>query len=1159
MADNEILIDQIVNLTATGQQVDELLKQINRIDERIQQINKQQIQLGSITSLVELRRITDELQKSTSQLTKAVVDTANSRKAATKVELDAQKALDGSTAAGLRAAKSKTEESKQNLNAAKSTRELERAKQEELKTQKLLQDQSDRDQRKKEQQAAKEAALQRQIANEYLNLSKRYNELALEAKNYAITLGENHPTTIQATKDAFELGEYLKKLDAMVGQHKRNVGNYSSAFTGLHYSLQQIIREAPTLAISFQMFALAASNNLPIFFDAIRTAREENVKLAADGMKPVPVLAQLGKSLFSLSTVLALGVTLFTIYAGKLSEWVQKLIDGEDKTARITRKIAEFNKEIEDTKKSVDAFTDSLDALQKLARINIDINVLNVPELDKMGGDLEDIRQRSIDQMETTQMLTEAEQRLSKVRHDAYAEYLHMLSDADRELLNTVGGVDEADKVNDKLSANAKKAWDAFKTADKERADMELKQQQSGQAQRILFRSVAKEQAEMAKHQAQLERDLLQNTIIEQAEQRKNAAEHTLADERSSFTQRRRALEQHYRAEKAIIDANAAVADPKSKLFNPELSPEERKGIMEKAATETLRAKRDLNQKIFEENKNEALRNADAERKIFEQQKKDLSKVYDELSQVTAGSLDQRLQLEENFFQAQKAILDKEREYEQKQDSYKYLTAEEKLQKEKDYESKVLNLKNDTQKRITEQLKIELDKQEALRQRNVDQIQDLFSKQTFHLDDQYTADVIALNDSLHKKEISLQTYNNRRLALDQKYARESLKLQIDEVEAEIKQYDGSEQRYRAVLDKKDSLERQYLEAKSDAEKQDLARQIEITEKELKIAKIDYETKKKLLEELNKLKKQYSEQGKGQDDQDEAKKRQDYLNWLEEASNLQQAMQTIYEGAFNARMQMLDDEMTALDDRYSHEQDLINKTSANEEEKKKRMAELDAKYAGQRKALEEQERMARIRKAQLDKEAAIFAIIINTARAVVEALPNTVKAITVGVLGAAQLAVAISAPLPRYYRGKNAEDNYEGYAIVDDGPNMKGKAELIVREDGSMEVGKDEPRVTWLGKKDRVYPDAQEALKRFQKSTGSVRSLALERSMLNSEAALVPLYLVPSTDQHLWREQNGVLRRGFSQLRSELQRNRPARPRPMGWRELWELQRGLGKS
>ncbi|HVT87155.1 MAG TPA: hypothetical protein VHD35_18285 [Chitinophagaceae bacterium] len=76
------------------------------------------------------------------------------------------------------------------------------------------------------------------VSNDYKQLSLAYNEAALKAKNYILTLGANHPITVQAVADANAMGNKLKEIDASVGQYQRNVGNYNGAIGVLGKSLR---------------------------------------------------------------------------------------------------------------------------------------------------------------------------------------------------------------------------------------------------------------------------------------------------------------------------------------------------------------------------------------------------------------------------------------------------------------------------------------------------------------------------------------------------------------------------------------------------------------------------------------------------------------------------------------------------------------------------------------------------------------------------------------------------------------------------------------------------------------------------------------------------------------------------------------------------------
>jgi hypothetical protein len=67
-----------------------------------------------------------------------------------------------------------------------------------------------------------------------------------------------------------KLDKALKDIDKSLGRNQRNVGNYQ--FDALGNSIQQILREAPSAAVSLNTFFLAISNNLPGFFDAMKDA-----------------------------------------------------------------------------------------------------------------------------------------------------------------------------------------------------------------------------------------------------------------------------------------------------------------------------------------------------------------------------------------------------------------------------------------------------------------------------------------------------------------------------------------------------------------------------------------------------------------------------------------------------------------------------------------------------------------------------------------------------------------------------------------------------------------------------------------------------------------------------------------------------------------------
>lgn len=95
-------------------------------------------------------------------------------------------------------------------------------------------------------------------------------------------------------------------------------------------SMQQIARELPSLAMGPQMFFLAISNNIPMFTDALSSARQEYEALTKARKKATPVWKQVLSSLFSWQTALAALITLSVVYGKEIGGWVKSLFGVKD-------------------------------------------------------------------------------------------------------------------------------------------------------------------------------------------------------------------------------------------------------------------------------------------------------------------------------------------------------------------------------------------------------------------------------------------------------------------------------------------------------------------------------------------------------------------------------------------------------------------------------------------------------------------------------------------------------------------------------------------------------------------------------------------------------------------------------------------------------------
>ncbi len=144
-------------------------------------------------------------------------------------------------------------------------------------------------------------------------------------------------------KNIESLDTKIKELDASMGVHTRNVGNYASGFNMLGFQIQQVARELPSLAYGPQIFFPAISNNLPMLADEIARAKKSVDELKKAGQTFTPVWKQIASSIFSWQTLLVAGVTVLTLYGKEITNWVASLFKGKTTIDASAAALERFN------------------------------------------------------------------------------------------------------------------------------------------------------------------------------------------------------------------------------------------------------------------------------------------------------------------------------------------------------------------------------------------------------------------------------------------------------------------------------------------------------------------------------------------------------------------------------------------------------------------------------------------------------------------------------------------------------------------------------------------------------------------------------------------------------------------------------------------------
>lgn len=215
-----------------------------------------------------------------------------------------------------------------------------------------------------------QAKLTNSMAGSYNALSAQYelNKIKLNALSQEYL--ENTEAGKKLVKETAEIYAAMDKYQKSTGKHTLSVGDYKQAFDGLGFSISQVARELPSLAISANTFFLAISNNIPMVIDEIQKLRAANEAAAKAGEAQVSITGKLVKSMFSFNTVMVLVLTAFSLWGKDIANWIGSLFTGKKKTEALTRSIKHMADVMQDARLETAKETTKLNVLYKTATNN---------------------------------------------------------------------------------------------------------------------------------------------------------------------------------------------------------------------------------------------------------------------------------------------------------------------------------------------------------------------------------------------------------------------------------------------------------------------------------------------------------------------------------------------------------------------------------------------------------------------------------------------------------------------------------------------------------------------------------------------------------------------------------------------------------------------
>ena len=197
------------------------------------------------------------------------------------------------------------------------------------------------------------AKLQAQIAN---SAEGSYNRLSAQYSLNKITLNAMSAEQREATEagkaleqETLQLYLRMQELQEATGNYRLSVGHYQRAFNGLGFSVSQVVRELPALAVSANTFFLAISNNIPLVVDEIVKLRAQNKLLQAEGKATVSVTRSIVKSLFSWNTALVVVLSVLSIFGKDLLEWAKNITGANKRVISLKDALENIGKEIDNT------------------------------------------------------------------------------------------------------------------------------------------------------------------------------------------------------------------------------------------------------------------------------------------------------------------------------------------------------------------------------------------------------------------------------------------------------------------------------------------------------------------------------------------------------------------------------------------------------------------------------------------------------------------------------------------------------------------------------------------------------------------------------------------------------------------------------------------
>lgn len=870
-----------------------------------------------------------------------------------------------------------------------------------------------------------------------LELQKRYK--ALSEADRESSVGKN------LIAQANALNNKLKEIDSQFGNYQRNVGNYASSWNGLNVQTQQLLRELPSLTMSFNQFFLAISNNLPMFVDELKRASEEFKRMKAEGQTAVPVWKQLLGSLFSWQSALVIGITLLSAYSSEIIDWVASLFKA---------------------KKSISEIASAETNLANARRRGVSDSIKERTELDLLYKATQDNKRSMQERIAAIDEL-----------RSKYPSYFENMSNEEilagkatksyKELRTELVANAIARAQLDKMTEIASQRYEAWIKRTNQYNTYLKAQRKEEEAKLALEKATQKAREKGIEEGSKRESVYLskRRSDLEKAQEQTKKEEEAWKFLLKVTTDYDKTLEGMAKN----INVGALVNDPgkNNKAYDDEKKKAEEYAEYIKKITEDL-----------SKSKIELIADG-REREIAE-----ISKEYDDRIKEIKGRTDEEIELRKNLETLKgKAIAEINDKYDKELLEIEKTNLEnrlasigespnEELDKRLNLQIQLNNMMRDAEIKDAEKngedvvaIRMKyMQRENSLIMRNLQERIGLIEANTDKVVNEQETSALKEANIIKKQyangEISKEDYEKKLYDIGVKYAKARLETLMKEAEAEMSLLDPNSEKYQELEDRLANLQAQINGINYDDATKKREEWIGKFKEGLSgmnsAARDALGETAGIFEGLSDIMAGVAEDGK-----------LSFENMAEAVGKIVSGITSLMTDIYDARIENVEKEQEANDEAYDKEIERIEALEENgaisteEAEARKRAAE--DKTAAKNAELEKKKAALQEKQAKWDKANSIVQAGIATALAVTKALPNLVLAALVGAMGAAQVALIAAQPIPKYAKG--TKDHPGGLAIVGDG----GKKEGIVTNNGLF-ITPDKPTLVDLPAHAQVIPD-----------------------------------------------------------------------------------------